>query len=98
MTFKDAVEAAQNPVNGTYRQGKQAMERKHRRLVTCEEPARLTGSIDLDARSGNKNPTIIAGITVLAISRKTEASMRSGPKSIRRRRKKSRQFSENDNG
>ena len=35
MTFKEAVEAAQPPVNGAYRPGKQAMESRHRRLVTC---------------------------------------------------------------
>ena len=48
MTFKEAVEAAQHPVNNSYCSGKQAMENKHRHLVTCQDSKRLTGSIDLD--------------------------------------------------
>lgn len=48
MTFKEAVEATQPPVRESYCQGKQAMEKKHRGLVTCQDPARLTGSIALD--------------------------------------------------
>lgn len=49
MTFENAVEAAPHPVAGAYRPGKQALENKHRNLVTCADPNRLTGSIDLDA-------------------------------------------------
>ncbi len=56
MTFKQAVEAAQNPVIGVYFQGKQAMESKHRGLVMCEEPPRLAGSIDLDAVLRQQGP------------------------------------------
>ena len=48
MTFKEAVEAAQPPVNESYRQGKQAMERGHKEHVSCQDKARLTGSIALD--------------------------------------------------
>lgn len=49
MTFKEAVEAAPSPVNSAYCQGKQALENKHRRLVTCADSRRLTGSIFLDS-------------------------------------------------
>ena len=49
MTFKNAVEAAPPPVNCAYCPGKQALKSTHRRLVTCTEPQRLTGSIDLDS-------------------------------------------------
>ena len=49
MTFKKAVEAAPHPVNRAYCQGKQALENRHRRLVTCADSRRLTGSIFLDA-------------------------------------------------
>ncbi len=49
MTFREAVEDAPPPVNGAYRRGKQALENRHRRHVTCEDPQRLTGSIDLDS-------------------------------------------------
>lgn len=49
MTFEKAVKAAPHPVNGAYRRGKQAFENKHRGLVTCDDPGRLTGSIDLDS-------------------------------------------------
>ena len=48
MSFKKAVQAEPPPVNGAYRTGTQALERKHRKLVTCEDPRRLTGSIYLD--------------------------------------------------
>lgn len=37
------------PVNQAYRPGKQALEKRHRSLVTCSDTQRLTGSIDLDA-------------------------------------------------
>ena len=56
MTFKEAVEAAQHPVNRAYRPGKQAMERKYRRLVTCADSTRLTGSIDLDTALRQHRP------------------------------------------
>ena len=49
MTFKEAVRAAPRPVDGAYRPGKQALETGHRQRVTCEEPGRLTGSINLDS-------------------------------------------------
>ncbi len=49
MTFQQAVEAASDPVSGNFRPGKQALTNQHRRLVTCADPQRLTGSIDLDA-------------------------------------------------
>lgn len=56
MTFKKAVEAAQHPVNGAYRPGKQAMEGRRRRLVTCADSTRLTGSIDLDTALRQHRP------------------------------------------
>ena len=50
MSFKSAVQEAEPPpVKGAYRTGIQALENKHRGLVTCEDPRRLTGSIDLDS-------------------------------------------------
>ena len=49
MSFKKAVLAEPPPVNGAYRTGKQALENRHRGLVTCEDPRRLTGSIHLDS-------------------------------------------------
>ena len=48
MTFKEAVEAAPQPVNRAYRPGKQALKR-HRKHVECADSRRLTGSIFLDA-------------------------------------------------
>ena len=48
MTFREAVEDTPPPVNGAYRAGIQALERRHRGHVTCEDSRRLTGSIDLD--------------------------------------------------
>lgn len=48
MTFEEAVIAAPHPVNRAYRPGKQALENRHRNRVTCAEPRRLTGSVDLD--------------------------------------------------
>ena len=48
-TFRDAVADAPSPVNQAYRHGKQALEGRHRKLVTCSDTQRLTGSIDLDA-------------------------------------------------
>ena len=44
MTFKDAVEAAQNPVNGTYRQGKQAMGHGEETPASCH--VRRTRAVD----------------------------------------------------
>ena len=49
MTFKKAVEAAPHPVSRAYHLGKQALENRHRNLVDCNEPMRLTGSINLDS-------------------------------------------------
>ncbi|MCE2483307.1 MAG: hypothetical protein J4F33_10615 [Alphaproteobacteria bacterium] len=48
MTFEAAVRAAPSPVNGAYRPGKQALEKRHRKHVTCVDSLRLTGSLDLD--------------------------------------------------
>ncbi len=48
MTFREAVEDGPPPVNGEYHPGKQALENRHRGFVACEDPQRLTGSIDLD--------------------------------------------------
>ncbi len=56
MTFKEAVEAAPPPVNGKYRPGKQALENRYRDLVTCDDPRRLTGSIDLDSALKRQRP------------------------------------------
>ena len=56
MTFKEAVEAAPPPVNGKYRPGKQALENRYRHLVTCGEPRRLTGSVDLDSALEQHRP------------------------------------------
>ena len=52
MTFKDAVKAAPYPVNGAYCPGTQALENRHRNRVSCTDPRRLTGSIDLDSALG----------------------------------------------
>ena len=49
MSFQTAVEDAPAPVNGAYRSGLQALEGRHRSLVTCEATRRLTGSIFLDS-------------------------------------------------
>ena len=49
MSFEKAVQAEPPPVSGAYRPGKQALENRHRNLVTCEDPRRLTGSIDLNS-------------------------------------------------
>ena len=49
MSFKRAVLAEPPPVNGAYRTGKQSLKNRHRGLVTCEDPRRLTGSIHLDS-------------------------------------------------
>ncbi len=49
MTFKKAVQAEPPPVNGAYCTGIRALENRHKGLVTCEDPRRLTGSIYLDS-------------------------------------------------
>ena len=49
MTFEEAVQAAPDPVNQAYRPGKQALKGEHRDKVTCKQPRRFTGSIDLEA-------------------------------------------------
>ena len=49
MSFKKAVQSEPPPVNGAYRPGKQALEKRHRGLVDCKDTQRLTGSIDLDS-------------------------------------------------
>lgn len=56
MTFEQAVDAAPHPVSAAYRPGKQAMENRHRNLVTCVDPHRLTGSIDLDSALRRRQP------------------------------------------
>ena len=48
MTFRETVEAAQSPVSDACREGKQALESRHRAHVTCWDSRRLTGSVDLD--------------------------------------------------
>ena len=49
MTFEDAVKASPTPVCNAYRVGKQALKGEHREQVTCKDPRRFTGSIDLEA-------------------------------------------------
>ena len=49
MSFEKAVRAEPLPVKCAYHPGTQALANRHRRLVTCEDPRRLTGSIDLDS-------------------------------------------------
>ena len=49
MSFAEAVRAAPAPVDSTYRNGKQALAGAYRSRVTCADPRRLTGSIDLDS-------------------------------------------------
>ena len=49
MSFEKAVQAEPPPVKCAYHPGTQALANRHRRLVTCEDPRRLTGSIDLDS-------------------------------------------------
>ncbi len=49
MSFKDAVRDAPSPVDEAYRIGKQALKKEHRKLVSCAETRRITGSIDLDS-------------------------------------------------
>ncbi len=49
MTFRKAVKAAPPPVNVAYCCGIQALAGSHRKQVTCKNPRRLTGSIDLDS-------------------------------------------------
>ena len=95
MSFERAVRAERSPVNGAYRIGKQALENRHERLVICEDPQRLTGSLDSVLARHYAN----AARTVSAIGRRRkDGNRRSGSRSIRRRRGKRGQFSENCNG
>ena len=90
MSFKKAVLAEPPPVNGAYRTGKQALENRHRGLVTCEDPRRLTGSIHLDsvlARQPGYADAAPFGITVSAIGRRRKSGNK-WSRSIRRRRRK----------
>lgn len=48
MTFEDAVKAAPAPVCNAYQPGKQALKGNHSQQVTCKDPRRFTGSIDLE--------------------------------------------------
>ncbi len=48
MTFEEAVRSAPDPVNQAYQPGKQALKGEHRDKVTCKQPRRFTGSIDLE--------------------------------------------------
>ena len=56
MTFEDAVRAAPVPVCDAYQLGKQALKGEHRDRVTCTDPRRFTGSIDLE-EALSKSPT-----------------------------------------
>ena len=49
MKFRDAVGQAEHPVNTACESGKRALEKRHRKLVNCDEPQRITGSVNLDA-------------------------------------------------
>lgn len=49
MNFEEAVRAAPAPVDSAYRSGKQALAGADRSRVTCVDPRRLTGSINLDS-------------------------------------------------
>lgn len=49
MNFKNAVREAPSPVDKAYCRGKQGLKKEHRKLVTCSETRRITGSIDLDS-------------------------------------------------
>jgi hypothetical protein len=49
MTFEEAVRATPGPVRDAYQPGKQALKSEHRDQVTCPQPRRFTGSIDLEA-------------------------------------------------
>lgn len=49
MSFKNAVREAPSPVHEAYRVGKRGLKREHRRLITCSEDRRITGSMDLDS-------------------------------------------------
>ncbi len=49
MKFRDAVGQAEHPVPTAFEPGKKALEKRHRSLVNCDDPRRITGSIDLDA-------------------------------------------------
>jgi hypothetical protein len=47
MTFRDAV-AATPGLEYAYQPGLQALRRRDRRRIQCEEPRKLAGSVDLD--------------------------------------------------
>lgn len=49
MNFEEAVGVVDSPVRHAYRKGKQALQGKHRELVDCNDPRRITGSVDLDS-------------------------------------------------
>lgn len=49
MSFEEAVRAAPAPVDCACRSGLQALKRVDRSRITCADPRRLTGSIDLDS-------------------------------------------------
>ena len=91
-TFRDAVADAPSPVSQAYRPGKQALERRHRTLVTCSDTQRLTGSIDLDATLAQEPDYAnqSRGITASATSRQGDLSERCGSRYTRLRRGKCR--------
>ena len=80
MSFERAVRAERPPANGAYRTGKQALENRHERLVICEDPQRLTGSLDSVLARHYAN----AARTVSAIGRRRKDGNRRS-RSIRRR-------------
>ena len=49
MSFEEAVRAAPAPVDRAFCSGKQALAGAYRPRITCADPRRLTGSIDLDS-------------------------------------------------
>ena len=49
MSFEEAVREAPSPVDCACRSGLQALKRADRSRVTCTEPRRLTGSVNLDS-------------------------------------------------
>ena len=49
MTFREAVEACDEPVASACQNGKQALKGEHRSLIDTDDPSRFMGSVDLDA-------------------------------------------------
>ena len=49
MTFRQALMAAPEPARSSFKPGKQGMKGEHRWRVDCANPARFSGSFDLDA-------------------------------------------------